>query len=732
MGVLLGGVAGAQTVQLRIEDSLTRQPLAGATVRVQTKPPTGVSADAQGLARLTNVKPGKTNLLISLVGYRDAPYTMTLPLANPDSVLVVRLATAEAALEEVVVTATRTNRRIEDLPIKVEVLGQEDMDEEAAVVPGNVGSILGDISIIHVQRTSLATGNQGIRMQGLDPKYTQILRDGLPLFEGFSGNLGVLQIPPLDLKQVEIVKGSASTLYGGGAIGGLINLVSRRPKAERELTAVLNRSSLRETNLNAYYSEQWSTKIGATIFAGYTDQPALDVNGDGYADSPLIKQFTLHPRLFLTPSERTQINVGYTLVDEKRTGGDVTAIYGGDATRTYIVDNTSTRNTIDATVNQSFSQTNTLTLRGTTSFFNRTQLDNGYRFAANQTSGYVEAADYLEHGLHTMVAGANLTLENFRKGANDSTSIVDYNYQTIGLFVQDDYKIGKVTFQGGLRLDNHNVFGQFFLPRLSILVKPSEAWSIRTSIGTGYKTPNTFSNLTGADNRTSLSYRYLLPISTGTRPERSLGVNMDVAYRGNIGELSIQLDQAFYYTNISNPVVAITNPIAATRQTILQNASYDITSLGTDTYLRMEYDEIEFYLGYNHTSIRRGKTVRTGSDVTAVGANSFLPFSPRDKFSLTLAYSIPDKWRLGVESSWVGNQYLYDNQLVPNYWFWAAAVERIFGKVSLVLNAENLFNVQQIQYGPVVTGPRNNPSTAPLWGPQEGRIVNLAVRYKLR
>ncbi|NID13118.1 TonB-dependent receptor [Fibrivirga algicola] len=727
-------LATAQSVQLRVEDSLTHQPLAGATVRVRVRRPVGVLADANGLVRLTNLKPGSTTLLISLVGYTDKQYVLTLPLADNNAVLSMLMTADEAKLDEVVVTATRTNRRIDDLPIKVEVLGEEDMNEEAAIMPGNVSGILGDISIIHIQRTSLTTGNQGIRMQGLDPKYTQILRDGLPLFEGFSGNLGVLQIPPLDLKQVEIVKGSASTLYGGGAIGGLINLVSRRPKNERELTAILNRSTLKETNLNAYYAEQWSTKLGMTFFGGYTNQAAVDVNGDGYADAPLIKQVTVHPRFFLTPTERTQFNVGYTLVDEKRTGGDVEAIYGHSASRTYLVDNTSQRHTIDATLNQSLGRANTLTARGTVSYFDRTQTDNGYRFAGKQVSGYFEGVDYLQLGSHALVGGVNLTTEQFRKATGDSTRIVDYTYQTLGAFVQDDYQVGIVTFQGGLRLDRHNVFGTFFLPRLSMLIKPTNHWSVRTSVGTGYKTPNTFSNLTGADARTSLNYRYLLPISTSTRPERSLGVNMDIAYQGTIGEqLTIQLDQAFYYTTISNPVVAVTaaGSTSANQQTILQNAAYDIRSIGTDTYLRMEYNELEFYLGYNHTAIQRGAVVRQGTDVTPVGANTFLPYSPRDKFSLTLAYSVPDKWRWGIESSWVGNQYLYDNKLVPDYWFWAASIERKFGLVSLVLNAENLFNVQQIQYSDVVTGSRTNPSTAPLWAPQEGRIVNLALRYKL-
>src|SRR5690606_29442200 len=74
-------------------------------------------------------------------------------------------------------------------------------------------------------------------------RYTQILKDGFPIYSGASSGLGLLQIPPLDLKQVEVIKGSTSTLYGGGAIAGLVNLISKTPTEERDLRFHLNGTS---------------------------------------------------------------------------------------------------------------------------------------------------------------------------------------------------------------------------------------------------------------------------------------------------------------------------------------------------------------------------------------------------------------------------------------------------------------------------------------------------------
>src|SRR5206468_6748000 len=102
--------------------------------------------------------------------------------------------------------------------------------------------LLNETSGLRVQVTSPSLGAANVRIQGLRGRYTQILADGLPLYGGQTGAIGLLQIPPLDLGQVEVLKGVASALYGSSALGGVINLVSRRPETvEREF--LLNQTS---------------------------------------------------------------------------------------------------------------------------------------------------------------------------------------------------------------------------------------------------------------------------------------------------------------------------------------------------------------------------------------------------------------------------------------------------------------------------------------------------------
>ena len=149
----------------------------------------------------------------------------------------------EETIDEIVVTSTRSRRSFEEQPTRVEVLGSEEINEKSNMKPGDIRMLLNESTGIHVQQTSATSFNSSIRIQGLDGKYTQLLRDGMPLYGGFSGGLSLLQIAPLDLQQVEVIKGANSTLYGGGAIAGLVNLITKTPGTEPEQSFLLNATS---------------------------------------------------------------------------------------------------------------------------------------------------------------------------------------------------------------------------------------------------------------------------------------------------------------------------------------------------------------------------------------------------------------------------------------------------------------------------------------------------------
>jgi iron complex outermembrane receptor protein/outer membrane receptor for ferrienterochelin and colicins len=693
-----------------VKDSANNELLPGVSVGLKGTT-NGVSSDVNGTATLKNIAAGEQTFVFTLIGYKTAEQTITIPLSDTTAPFLVLLKAEDENLEEVIISSSRTNSRIDDLNTKVEVLGQDDMDEESTVVPGSVTSILGDLSIITIQRTNPVNGNDAIRMQGLDARYTQIMRDGLPLYGGFSGSLGVLSIPPLDLKQVEIIKGSASTLYGGGAIGGLINFISKEPADSAKTTLTFNSTSLKEYNLNAFTSKK-SGKLGMTLFGGANIKTAYDVNGDGFAEVPEQRNVSLHPKIFYSFNSRNKLVLGLTTLYDTRLGGDMQAIrYRTDSIHTFLQKEKNFRNTLDANFTTQLNDKHLLTIKTAGSSFQRSLDYSGFIFNGTQYSTYSEANDFIKLKKHNIVIGANFMSESFVKDRSDSVLFNDYNYYTIGSFAQDEWQVAKrFSIQTGVRFDMHNKYGNFFLPRISFFYKADEHWSVRLAGGTGYKVPNLFDFASPSPS--------LLNIQASVKPEHSYGVNSDINYHTHIGELGVQLNQALYYTHIDNPVTAISNSAG---QTLLANASYLVNSYGTDTYIRLSYKAVELYLGYNHTEALQE------SELGYVN----MPFNPKDKCSTTLAYEIEGKWRMGIEASFTGNQYIYYNQPVHNFWFMAAMVERKFKAGSIVLNCENLLNARQAQYEQLVTGTTQHPVFRPVWGPLEGRVLNLSLKLSI-
>ena len=220
-------VYAQNTFKAVIKDSETNEPLIGSTA-ILSGTTIGATADIDGLITLTHIPNGKQIIEFHYIGYETKKDTLEFPLTTSDLIEIFLKSNANE-LDEVVISSTRSTRTIQNIPTRIEFIGGEELDEKGNMKAGDIRMLLSESTGIHVQTTSPTSANASIRIQGLDGRYTQILKDGFPIYSGASSGLGLLQIPPLDLKQVEVIKGSTSTLYGGGAIAGLVNLISKTP-----------------------------------------------------------------------------------------------------------------------------------------------------------------------------------------------------------------------------------------------------------------------------------------------------------------------------------------------------------------------------------------------------------------------------------------------------------------------------------------------------------------------
>ena len=174
---------------------------------------------------------------------------------------------------------------------------------------------------LRVQVTSPSLGAASVRVQGLRGRYTQVLADGLPLY-GPAGTIGILQIPPMDLGQVEVIKGVASALYGGSALGGVINLISRQPQRNRsEQELLINRTTRGGTDGVAWLSGHGDGNWGYSFLGGGHFQQRNDIDEDGWTDLPSYRRAIARPRFMWEDGSGRSIFFTAGAMAEDRRGG---------------------------------------------------------------------------------------------------------------------------------------------------------------------------------------------------------------------------------------------------------------------------------------------------------------------------------------------------------------------------------------------------------------------------
>ncbi|TAN13031.1 MAG: TonB-dependent receptor [Chitinophagaceae bacterium] len=699
---------------VRVTDDHTHLPVSGAVVSIPELN-LGNYSDSAGLAILTHIPEGLQRIRISRLGYETKNISINSPQAAGDT-LQIELEPSEQALHEVIISTTRNNTGIQDIPVRVEIIGADDINEKIGSTPANVSELLGEANGIQVLPASTSTGNVSVRIEGLQGQYTQLLRDGFPMYGGFSGGLSILQIPPLNLKRVEIIKGASSALYGGDAIAGLINFITKKPGTKPHFDFLLNQSQRGASDISSFFSRR-KNNFGITLLATYDRQSPNDINHDGFADIPQSETVTFNPTLFYYFNDSTTLSLSLNATSDNRKGGDLYAIkYQPDSVHNYLEHNLSQRDYYQLNFEKHFSHGDILTIKNSLSYYKRQITLPDYAFGGTDVNSYSEISYLLNWKKNKTVAGVNLLTDNFRQNKQLSLLPGDYSHTTSGAFIQDDWDMfPKITMEAGFRGDEQNKYGFFALPRFAVLYKINPGLSARIGGGMGYQIPTIFNILPDQSD-----FSEVLPINNRVSAITSKGANLDLHYVTDLtDELSFAYDQTFFITRINNPVIPQTDSLS---QGIyyFENAAGPEVAKGFESNFTFDLDDWEFVADYTYTNSKNYFDK----------IHPFVPLNPISKILLTLVYEKENNFRTGVEWFYSGRQYLSDGSRARNYWTMDLVGEKTFHFLSLIANIENLFDVRQSRFSPLVFPPYNHPSFAEIYAPVEGIIVNLEMRIR--
>jgi len=699
-----------------VKDEKTGESLIGATVVLRGST-NGATADINGKIELSNIPDGRQVLVISLVGYRKRELDFTFPLADENTEKILFMEPSETDLEEVTITtSTRSSRTIANIPTRIETIAGGELEEKSVMQPGNIKMILTESTGIQTQQTSQVSGSASIRIQGLDGKYTQLLQDGFPLYSGFASGLSILQIPPLNLKRVELIKGSASTLYGGGAIAGLINLITKEPTEKRELSSLVNGNQTSALDVSAFYSEKYK-KTGVTMYAAGNLQKAYDNNRDGFSDIPEFSRFTISPKFYYYPTAKATLSVGLNTGFEKRTGGDLVAVKGvEDPTHVYFERNNSQRISTQAKYEQKLDGNRLLTLKNSVGYFNRKITRPTYSFEGQQVATFSEANYHIPGEKAEWNFGLNYVTDNFNQ-LHKKGDQLDYVNNGLGVFAQNNLSLtSKLIVESGFRVDLANGNKIFALPRLSVLYKITENLTTRLGGGLGYKMPTVFS-----EDAEARAFQDIIPLDfSKVSPEKSYGLNADLNFKTTIDEeVSIAFNQMFFYTRIQSPIIL--SEIGAGSSLEFVNANGNIETKGFETNAKVRFEDISFFAGYTYLeAVRNFNSLQTVNPLTA-----------KHRINATVMFEMHEKLRLAYEVFYVGQQYLTTSEKVRDYWVMGVSAEYKFKHFSLFFNLENFMDTRQSRWEPLYSGSIQNPQFRDVYTPTDGFIFNGGFKLYL-
>ena len=340
----------------------------------------------------------------------------------------------------------------------------------------------------------------------------------------------------------------------------------------------------------------------------------------------------------------------------------------------------------------------------------------GYLFSGEQRSSFNELTLAGQIDQASWVMGANVTTEAFDHAQPLTGYDHTYSEHTQGVFAQYTRDLSTLfVVEAGMRVDSHSEYGNFWLPRVSLLFLPAPDITVRMGGGYGYKTPNLF--VPEADER---QYQDIVPIDPSEYiAEKSRGLNFDINYRVEFAESwSLTSNLLLFYTEIDD---ALNVTEQDSGQFVFTQQSGATKASGAELNLIFGFGEIRYFLGY--TYVDASEEIDTGDQDLALVS--------QHRVNNVLVWEREDNFRVGLEAYYFSSQRRTGDVNGESYWIYGVMTEKKIGEtVTAFLNFENFTDTRQTRFENINTGTLQNPQFRDVYAPLDGFVINGGFRIQ--
>lgn len=611
-----------------------------ASVIIQLNQSNVAMSDSTGNFILRNLAPGHYTLSFLHIGYLKA--SQQIHLANGAQMVIdVTMQPVQNNIEDVVVTGTLKEVRREESPVPVEVYTPAFFKKNPTP---NIFDALQNVNGVRPQLNCNVCNTGDIHINGLEGPYTMVLIDGMPIVSSLSTVYGLSGIPNSLVERIEIVKGPASSLYGSEAVGGLINIITKKPQTAPQLSLDVFATSWKELNLDLGFKFKVTKKISVlTGINHFKYDHIIDNNDDGFTDVTLQNRISIFQKWNLDRKDNRKLSLAARYYHEDRWGGDTRwnkSFRGGDSIygESIYVKRWELLGNYQLPVKEkilfSFS-------------YNDHDQDSRYgvvSYIARQQIGFGQLTWDKTLLKHDLLAGVALRYTYYDDNTPGTASASQLNQPQKswlpGVFLQDEIQLAaRHTLLLGARFDHNEIHGNIYTPRLAYKWTIDDQNILRLNAGSGFRVVNLFT-----EDHAALTGAREVVVQNELKPERTFNVNLNYLKKifTNNGT-HIGLDVSTWYTRFNNRIIGDydTDP----NKIIYDNLKGHAVSKGLSANIDMTF--------HNGLKVLTGVTFQDVS-VTDNGITEQQILTEKFTGTWAISYKIK-KWDLGID--YTGNIY---------------------------------------------------------------------------